>query len=308
MLLVAFVGVACQSASPPPAQEYELEISAVAEPKTLPAPYRLWIPKGCARIRCVFVINRRAAGQRVYFRDSEWRSLASRLDAAMLWCGFEVPEVQSTGAGESMLVALHRFAKLSAHPELASAKLLLWGHSMGGRVAQDFVRWKPERVLGFVIATRGYPSDPEFMQEPTEAMKVPGLYLMAERDRQPADIREHFLRARKNRSPRAWIVLPGQGHWPEGMSSDRDETTEKNWRAWAAHEVVLPWIEDIVRSQPVDLNQGWLLDAPSGRIERAGQTADLSDSAASWFPSRGVAEACLKYLRGEQPATSLPEH
>ena len=52
------------------------------------------------------------------------------------------------------------------------------------------------------------------MKEPATAMKVPGLYLMGEADKKPQDIRDHFHRARAAGSPRTWVWLPGQDHWP----------------------------------------------------------------------------------------------
>ncbi len=130
-----------------------------------------------------------------------------------------------------MLQACHQFAVELNRPELANAPMVLWGHSMGGRVAQDFARFAPRRVLAFHIALRGYPSPEEFMEEKEVAALIPALYLMGEEDRKPKDIWKHFLRARRNESPRTWILLPGQGHWPKGVSSEENKTTAEDWRA-----------------------------------------------------------------------------
>lgn len=288
---------------------HRLRVVKQENPRTLAANYQLWIPAGCKKVRFVIAVNQRAAGRRIYFRDHAWREMATRMDAAMLWCGFEAQEIQHNGGGESMLAALDGFAVSTEHPELAESCLLLWGHSMGGRVAQDFVRWKPRRVLGFVMALRGNPSDPEFMHEPFEAMEVPGLYLMGDLDAKPADIREHFIRARQNGAPRAWIWLPSQNHWPKGMSFGSDKTSEADWQRWAAHQVVLPWIEEIARVRirqdstqlaPLASGDGWLVIQETPILVKASRFAG-DRSSASWFPSKRAAQACLDYLSSFAP-------
>lgn len=89
----------------------------------------------------------RGAGKHLFFEDAEWKAMAARNRAAMLYCEFESPTVIDNGYGESMLRALEQFAQELARPELYHAPLILWGRSMGGRATQGFVRFQPSRVL-----------------------------------------------------------------------------------------------------------------------------------------------------------------
>ena len=82
--------------------------------------------------------------------------------------------------------------------------------------------------VAFHIALRANPSDAEFMQEEANSIKVPGLYLMGELDRKPEDIRKHFHHSREAKSPRAWIWLPGQSHWPRGMHFKKNAPSFEN--------------------------------------------------------------------------------
>ena len=88
-----------------------------------------------------------------------------------------------------MLEALRQLAVLADRPHLAEAPLLLWGHSMGGKATHDFVRWRPDRVLGFIIAMRqggcsngraGSVDKSGCPKESDASVAVPGLYMMGE--------------------------------------------------------------------------------------------------------------------------------
>lgn len=290
-------------------QEFTTRVAALKSPLRFGSDYRLWVPDGVRKIRCVIAVNMRAAGKRLYFKDQEWRELARRIDGALMWCGFEAHDVQSNGAGQSMVDALTQFGDSTGFVELAEVPLILWGHSMGGRVAQDFTRWKPERVAGFVMALRGNPSPPEFMTEPMGSIKVPGLYLMGDEDSKPTDIRNHFLNARKMHSPRAWVWLPGQNHWPKGMTFQNDSTTEDDWRQWVGHDFVIPWIEEIVRLRvgnkysgkliDIDPDSGWTISPETNMSAPMVDLPNLSPDL-SWFPSRRSATATINFLESHR--------
>ncbi|MEM9185119.1 MAG: hypothetical protein AAGB00_01330 [Planctomycetota bacterium] len=278
--------------------------------------YRLWVPDDTQTISVVFVVNMRAAGKHLFYRDLEWREMAVRNSAAMMYCEFEAKGVRGNGYGLSILAACNQFGAALGRPELKHVPLVLWGHSMGGRVTQDFVRFMPSRVLAFHIALRSNPSTKGFMVEEAKAMRVPGLYLMGAQDRKPKDIREHFVRAREAGSPRAWVWLPGQTHWPAGMYFDVDETTPADWRAWAANDVVIPWTEAMiklrlprgarparraVKLRSIDVEEGWLASANAREVSPYAEFAG-DKGHASWFPSEEVAGAWAAYSSPAQAA------
>lgn len=301
----------------PSGQLYETQVSASYEPLVAKCDYSLWIPEDTPVVKSVFVINMRAAGKHLFYKDPEWRAMASRNEAAMLYCKFEAMGVHDNGYGLSMLTACDQFAAELKRPELRHAPFVLWGHSMGGRVTQDFVRFMPSRVLTFHIALRAFPSSEAFMKEEAEAMCVPGLYLMGEKDSRPKDIREHFDHARKEGSPRAWIWLSGQGHMPKGMDPKNDNIPPADWRAWAANDVVIPWTEAMIRLRlpkrsdlsdgpvklrPIDITQGWLGDIRTGQVNPY-STFLGSKSEASWFPNERVAKAWAQFsFTGTDPS------
>lgn len=296
----------------PAGRVHGTDVAAGGQPLIAECSYRLWVPDNTPVVRTLFVVNMRAAGKRL-FNDPQWRAMAARNSSAMMYCEFEAKSVRDNGYGLSMLKACDQFSETLNRPELKHAPFILWGHSMGGRVAQDFVRFKPSRVLAFQVALRANPTPKELMEEEAAAMDVPGLYLMGENDGKPTDIREHFRRARQHGSPRAWVWLPGQSHWPKGMYFEKDETSVADWRAWAAHEVVIPWTEAMIKLRipknadprkgtikllPVDLKKGWLANLRSPKLVPFADSNEI-DSESSWFPTEKVAAAWVSYSTSE---------
>lgn len=277
-------------------------VKASDQPLVAESAYQLWMPDNSSRIKALFVINMRGAGKHLFFNDHEWKALAQRTQSAMMYCEFEAHSVRDNGYAESITQACNQFALKIKRPELRNVPFVLWGHSMGGRVTQDFVRWNPSRIIAFHIALRAHPSPDEFMKEEQEAMHVPGLYLMGAQDNKPQDIQEHFHKARKNNAPRAWVWLPGQSHWPKGMDFQKNETTEEEWRAWAANDIVIPWTETMIQSRLPVINQkasillrnismesGVLAHIPTGEIYPYSLYPG-DKSQASWFPNKQIAE------------------
>jgi len=104
---------------------------------------------------------------------------------------------------------------------------------------------------------------------------------MGTEDNRPADIREHYERSRAHDAPRAWVWLPGQKHWPEGVNFTKNTTALELWRAWVANDIVLPWTETLIQQRfpntpdgnktcptlkyPI-LESGWLGDVETGDI------------------------------------------
>lgn len=287
-----------------PCEEHDISVDASSHPLIAPAGFQLWLPGGLDRVRCVLLVNQRGAGERLY-HDEEWRTMARDLHAAMLYCRFETPEVCSNGYGEAILQACRQAVDKTGLAELGEAPFVAWGHSMGGRVAQDFARYVPHRLVAYVIACRAESSSPEFMQEKPEDRRIPALYLMGSEDAQPPDIFEHFLRARAGNSPRTWLLLPGQGHWPKGMDFTRDETSSADWRAWAGLDLLLPWIEALAEMRlpslvnpqhgsiglrTINVPGGWLGEIHTGQIAPYARFSG-DRTRAAWLPNQHVAEA-----------------
>ena len=93
------------------------------------------------------------------------------------------------------------------------------------------------------------------------------------------------------------------------MSFEKNETTPKDWKAWAAHDVVIPWTEEIIRLRlpqdcdprksavnlvPIDPKKGWLGNVRTGEVAPYSKFTG-SRPEASWFPNEKVAEAWAKF-------------
>ncbi|HEX4565272.1 MAG TPA: hypothetical protein VH138_01525 [Vicinamibacterales bacterium] len=139
-----------------------LDDAAPPGPNYDKAEFRLWYPPDTARLNAVLVLNPGSNGDgRGAVDDPVWRELATKHHLALLGTRFtDKPHDRSfiedyvnvtKGSGQALLDALGRFASRSLYPELANAPLLLWGMSAGGQFDYEFVAWKPERVIAFVV-------------------------------------------------------------------------------------------------------------------------------------------------------------
>jgi poly(3-hydroxybutyrate) depolymerase len=130
------------------------------------AAFRLWLPDGVKTYRAVVLLMPGSNGDaRSQVDDPVWRDFASRHQLALV--GAQIVDKAheqkfleeyvnvSEGSGQAVLDALTHFASQSQHGELRTAPLLLWGMSAGGQFNYEFVAWKPERVLAFVVNKGG---------------------------------------------------------------------------------------------------------------------------------------------------------
>jgi len=130
------------------------------------AEFRMWVPSVSGGVRGVVVLMPGSNGDgRDAVRDTVWQAFATRHHLALVAShltdrpheqGFIESYVDvSKGTGQALLDALDRLGVQSKHAELTGAPLLLWGMSAGGQFNYEFVAWKPERVLAFVVNKGG---------------------------------------------------------------------------------------------------------------------------------------------------------
>jgi len=166
---VAFAGLATSrseqlpaQAAPAPALEQVIPPGANFDK----AEFRLWLPSAPGPVRGVVVLMPGSNGDgRSQVADTAWQQFATRNQLALVGCrltdkvhdqGFIEDYVNvAHGSGQALLDALTGFAASARHPELATAPLLLWGMSAGGEFNYEFVNWKPERVVAFVVNKGG---------------------------------------------------------------------------------------------------------------------------------------------------------
>jgi dienelactone hydrolase len=154
------------------------------------AEFRLWHPAGISPLRAIVVLVPGSNGDgRAQVDDPVWQAFATRHGLALLGCRFtDKPHDQSfieeyvnvgAGSGQALLDALTSLSRRSQHPELATAPLLLWGMSAGGQFNYEFVAWKPERVLAFVVNKGGIYYSALL---PQAARNVPGILFVGGKD------------------------------------------------------------------------------------------------------------------------------
>jgi poly(3-hydroxybutyrate) depolymerase len=126
------------------------------------AEFKLWLPAAVPSVRAIAVLVPGSNGDgRGQVDDPVWQEFATRHKLALVGVrltdkphdqGFIEEYVNvSQGSGQAFLDAMTAFAARAQHPELAAAPFLLWGMSAGGEFNYEFVCWKPERVVAFVV-------------------------------------------------------------------------------------------------------------------------------------------------------------
>jgi pimeloyl-ACP methyl ester carboxylesterase len=154
------------------------------------AEFRLWYPGDAGRLQAVVVLLPGSNGDgRPQVDDPIWQAFAARHHLALLGCRFtDKPHDQafiehyvnvSQGSGQALLDALDRLGRRSQHGELSTAPLLLWGMSAGGQFNYEFVAWRPERVVAFVVNKGGIYYSALL---PPAARNVPGILFVGGKD------------------------------------------------------------------------------------------------------------------------------
>jgi hypothetical protein len=245
------------------------------------------------------------------FDNRNWRGMCLRARCALL--RFLPPYDQALrrdaaqGAGAGLLALLEEFARRSGTDQLATAGVVLWGHSASGQFAVSFATWKPERTIGIIVyhgaglggVARG--SVPELNY--SRLVDVPALFSHNTEGAGAArniQIGRSLVRlARERGAPWAFVAHPGPHNSVDGLLG--------------ASPLLLSWIEGVMRARApgpgtsissVAAGAGWLANdstqemAPAGRYRGAPAAAYwLPDapSLLSWILMRGV---CAAFPRG----------
>jgi dienelactone hydrolase len=186
------------------------------------AAFRLWIPDQAGAVRAVVVLVPGSNGDgRPEAADPSWQAFATRHHLALVACQFtdrthEQPFIEeyanvSKGSGQALLDAMAALGARAKHPEIATVPLLLWGMSAGGQFNYEFVAWKPDRVLAFVVNKGGiyYTA-----LAPRASRSVPGLLFIGEKDLWSRNDTISGLFAVNRRAGALWALAeePGAAH------------------------------------------------------------------------------------------------
>ena len=303
-LLLAGLGVAMTSrgrsvsAQPTRNASVTLEESAAPGSNYDQAEFRLWLPPNAERLRGVLVLVPGSNGDgRPMAEDSVWRAFASRHALALVGCRFtDKPHEQgfiedyirvADGSGAALLDALRRFATTSHHTELADAPLLLWGMSAGGEFDYEFVAWRPERVIAFVVNKGGI-----YYTALTSraARSVPGLLFIGEKDLDSRKNTISGLFAVNRRGGALWALVeePNAAHIV-GRSRDMSAIFFEDVLAMRL-PASSPGDDTAGRLRPLDEKTGFLGDFRAKSFHPMG-LASAPNPLTAWLPTERVARA-----------------
>jgi len=256
------------------------------------AEFRLWYPKAAQRLRATVVLLPGSNGDgRPQVDDPVWQAFATTHDLALLGCRFtDKPHDQSfveeyvnvsAGSGQALLDALNALATRSQHKELAEAPLLLWGMSAGGQFNYEFVAWKPERVLAFVVNKGGIYYSALL---PPASRNVPGVLFVGGKDLEFRTNTIVGLFAVNRRAGALWAFAeePSAAHIV-GRSRDLALIFFEDVLSLRLPE------RDSTALRPIPESSGFLGDLKTKTFQK--QTAAAPNYPTAWLPTPRVARA-----------------
>jgi pimeloyl-ACP methyl ester carboxylesterase len=186
------------------------------------AAFRLWFPDGNKTISGIILLMPGSNGDgRGEVDDLFWQEFGKKHGYALLGCYFtdyvhDDMNIENyinakEGSGQALLDVISLFAKKSGHAELVNAPLILWGHSAGGQFNYEFVCWKPELVIAFVVNKGGFYYTALTSKQ---ARNVPGIFFTGEKDMESRKdiIKGIFSVNRRVGALWAFAEEPGAGH------------------------------------------------------------------------------------------------
>jgi poly(3-hydroxybutyrate) depolymerase len=258
------------------------------------AQFRLWYPKNAGPVRAVvLLVPGSGEDGRDMVDDTVWQAFATRHQLALVGCYItdhphpldfveEYANV-SKGSGQALVTALTDLAGRSKHPEIAGAPLLLWGISAGGEFNYEFVAWKPERVLAFVV-NKGGIYYTALMSPASRA--VPGLLFVGGKDLEFRTNTIVGLFALNRRAGALWALT-------EEYSMGHDVGRSRELATMFFEDVLALRLND--SKNPATLTalteqSGFLGDLKAKTVQPLGNT-QVPNYPTAWLPTERIARA-----------------
>jgi poly(3-hydroxybutyrate) depolymerase len=264
------------------------------------AEFKLWLPNDTASVQAIALLVPGSNGDgRGQVDDPVWQAFALRHKLALVGLrltdkphdqGFIEEYVNvSQGSGQALLDAMNAFAARAKHPELATAPFLLWGMSAGGEFNYEFVCWKPERVVAFVVNKGNiyYTA-----LAPKAARAVPGLLFTGGKDLEFRTSTITGLFAMNRRGGALWALAeePSAGHI---VGRSRDVAMVLFEDAMALR------LTDGAALKSLDEKSGFLGDIKAKTFQPLGEDK-VPNHPTAWLPTARVAER-WQWLVTEKP-------
>ena len=262
------------------------------------ADYGVFIPGGDEPLNGVLVLQHGCGMERFGITrpyDLQYRAFAEKWGLAVvetaLYGSCYVWRDPESGSAEALFNVLKEAGDSTGHPELASAPMLLFGHSAGGYWTLAMLRDYPSRILAAVCYSAA--GDPQW-DYPAEAAEVPVLLRHAGANDAPSvfceqTARNGFRKLRSMDAPASIAYNEGQNHnysylrymaIPFYEAAMRDRLPSKNDGAL----------------RPVDRSEAWLGEPDSfGIFPEKGYEGDKSGLCL--FPDEQTARIWQEYVK-----------
>ncbi len=265
------------------------------------AAFRFWSPSYKDSIRGVIVLVPGLNGDGLNMvADDSWQALAQKYRLALVSCYLQGGKETGEGAyynapngtGQALFEALKNFADQAKRPEVEMAPLLLYGESAGGQFDYDFVLWKPERVVCFVVNKGGFYSH---ALADENVRSVPGLFILGmsdEKERIDA-ITKIWKEGRDHGALWALAPQPNSGH----------EFSQTPRLARAFFEPVInarlpsgnsSLSGDAPALNAMSENKGWVGNLTTFSIHQSAM--DLDPLTRAWLPNDTAAQAWADFV------------
>jgi poly(3-hydroxybutyrate) depolymerase len=264
------------------------------------AEFKLWLPNDAGSVQAIAVLVPGSNGDgRGQVDDPVWQTFAVQHKLALVGVRLtDKPHDQafieeyvnvSQGSGQAFLDAMTAFAARAKHPELATAPFLLWGMSAGGEFNYEFVCWKPERVVAFVVNKGNiyYTA-----LAPKAARSVPGILFTGGKDLEFRTNTITGLFAMNRRGGALWALAeePSAAHV---VGRSRDVTMVLFEDALALR------LGDGPVLKPMAESAGFLGDIKAKTFQALGESK-VPNYPTAWLPTARVAER-WQWLVTEKP-------
>jgi hypothetical protein len=264
------------------------------------AAFHFWSPAYAQPLRGLIIMTPGNNGDgRGMTKDPAWEALARKhglgLIASCLQGGdYQRPEL---GTGDAFRAARSQFANQSGHPEVATVPLLLWGVSAGGQWNYNYMLWRPDDVMAFVVNKGGYYEDGD---PDSHARQTPGLFILGQAD-QAFRIQAITKIWTAGRSAGALWALA-----PQPRSGHEFSKTDPLARVFfeAVLQARLPDSSALSADstdgpalKPMQENPGWLGNLTTHEVHDDSTDADM-DRKAAWLPDQATAQAWKVFVSG----------
>ena len=267
------------------------------------ALFRLWYPNGTKSIEGIIVLMPGSNSDgRDLVNDTAWQNLAKKYNFALLGCYYtdklhenmDIEEYANAkeGSGQALLSVLDKFAKKSGFHTLADVPLALWGHSADGEFNYEFLCWRPDRVIVFIVNKGGFYYS---ALAPKQAREVPGIIFTGEID---LEVRKNILKGIFTMNRRAGALWSFAEEPNNGHSIGE---TKKLATIFFDEVIPLRIIRKIENKKsdlpnPIRPDSGYAGDFKNDTLRQINE-AQMNDILLSFIPTIKFGEASLKFIK-----------